>query len=151
MPTLGGRLDNGQIIFGVAVQLPTRPDDEDEPMPQMFRGLLDTGAQRTMVSRHVVDALGASPCGTAEFMLATGQPERTDVYLLDLAIPVVTDVVPVDDDMGTLDVSMYVRGLANVPVRALPRAFSNFDVLLGMDLLSQFHITICHGLYMLSN
>lgn len=150
MPTRGGDVVNGQILLDVAVRLPTRRD-QFEPPSHVFMGLLDTGATRTMVSRRVIKDLNASPCGVSAFVPATGRPRRSKVYLLDLAIPVVADVVPTGDDADTVDVTVYVRGLANVPVQVLPRAFPDFDVLLGMDLISQFHITLCNGIYMLSN
>ena len=150
MPTRGGQVSNGKILLEVAVRLPIRSDDV-EPPPHLFMGLLDTGATRTMVSRKIIKTLNASPCGVSAFVPATGKPKRAKVYLLDLAIPVVAGVAPTEDDTNTVDVSFYVRGLTNVPVLVLPGAFPDFDVLLGMDLISQFHITLCHGIYMLSN
>lgn len=149
MPTCGGEVVNGQILLDVAVRLPTRSGDV-EPPSHAYKGLLDTGATRTMVSPKVISDLNAPPCGVSSFVPATGRPKRAKVYLLDLAIPVVAGIAPTGDDT-TVDVTVYVRGLANVPVQALPRAFPDFDVLLGMDLISQFHITLCHGIYMLSN
>jgi len=35
--------------------------------------------------------------------------------------------------------------------QALPRASPDFDVLWGMDIITQFHNTLCQGIYMLSN
>ena len=56
-----------------------------------------------------------------------------------------------EDDADTVNVELYARGLRNVTVLGLPRTFDDFDVLLGMDLISQFHITMFQDLYMLSN
>ena len=150
MPTRGGQVGNGQILLDVAVRLPARRGDA-EPTSHVFMGLLDTGATRTMVSRKVVDDLGAPPCGVGSFVPATGKPQSAKVYLLDLAIPVVAALAPTEDPVDAVDVTVYVRGLANVPVQELPLAFPDFDVLLGMDLITQFHITLCQGVYMLSN
>ena len=77
--------------------------------------------------------------------------EPTGEYRLDLAIPIVAGVTQMEDDADTVNVELYARGLRNVTVLGLPRTFEDFDVLLGMDLISQFHITMFQDLYMLSN
>ena len=161
MPTSVGQIVNNQILLPVHIRLPVRPGDPDPldagsldsdlAVPQAFTGLLDTGATRTMVSPAVIEALDAYPCGIGSFTPATGMAEPTGEYRLDLAIPIVAGVTPTEDDANTLNVEFYARGLRDVTVLGLPCAFDDFDVLLGMDLISQFHITMFQDLYMLSN
>lgn len=158
MPAFGGEVVNGQILLDVHVRLPVRPSDPDsidlggaEMEPMTFQGLLDTGATRTMVSQNVIDALDARPCGVDAFVPATGEPEPTAAYRVDLAIPIVAGVSLPADDADAPNYEIYASGLRNLTVLALPRAFDNFDVLLGMDLILQFHITMWRGLYILGN
>ena len=161
MPTYIGQIVNNQILLTVHIRLPVHPGDPDPldvgsldsdlEVPQQFTGLLDTGATRTMVSPTVIETLDAYPCGIGAFTSATGMAEPTDEYRLDLAIPIVAGVTRTEDDDNTLNVEFYARGLRNVTVLGLPRAFDDFDVLLGMDIISQFHITIFQDLFMLSN
>lgn len=151
MPTCGGRIENNQILLNVTVKLPAPPDSSEPQSPYGFTGLFDTGAMRTMVSQNAVDAVGAPPCGQDWFMPASGTPILTTVHLLDLAIPVVTNVAAVEEDDDLAAVTVFASGLSNVPVLLLPGPLGDIDVVLGMDLIAHFHTTICMGNYMLSN
>lgn len=58
MPTFADNITDNQILLGVGVSV---PDLEQESQPPAFAALVDTGAQRTMVSSQVVAHLAATP------------------------------------------------------------------------------------------
>ena len=151
MPTFGGEIEDRRVLLNVTVKLPLPPESNESPDIRGFTGLFDTGATRTMVSQNVIDEVGAPPCGRAYFVSASGNQTLTTTHLLDLSIPVVTDMAPVPQDNDLTEVTVFASGRRNVPVLLLPRPLDGFDVVLGMDLIALFHTTICMGNFMLSN
>ena len=96
-----------------------------------------------MVSSRVVDQVGATQTGFLPFLPANGQPQMTAVYELFVAV-VVSETGP--DGSPTFTFS---RG-GTVPVLLLPFNPLDYDVLLGMDILTGYHITIWDSRFVLS-
>src|SRR5260370_27895177 len=69
MPCVWGRHNNSQIFLDVAIVDATSVAAASSvggalPMPTtLFRALLDTGAQKTMISTNVVSRVGLNPIG----------------------------------------------------------------------------------------
>lgn len=104
---------------------------------------MDTGAQRTMVSSNVVTRLAAVPTGIASFTPANGQPQDTNEFWLNINIPI---------SVGSPEGSQLTFASGqDLSVLLLPFDPHNFDVLLGMDLLQRYHITMWSGTFVLSN
>jgi hypothetical protein len=106
------------------------------PTPPMFRALIDTGAQATMISPNVISTLGLSPLGK---MLISGVGPRAhyhDAFLFQVAfvIPIISPgqvVVPGAQIPAMIHVNRNVIYGAEITSTG-----GRFDVLLGMDVLS---------------
>ena len=107
----------------------------------MFEALVDTGAQRTFISSSVAEQLGATPIDIASFVPANGESQETEVFRLQISIPYPQD--------GESSMTFMTGG--EFSVMLLPFRPHNFDVLLGMDFLSRFHISMFGGRIVLSN
>lgn len=143
MPTLEVAVQDGQLLVSVSVGLAHLQDETHH-----FRALIDTGAQRTLVSAQVIETLGAVSLGIEEVVGISGEPQPTDVFELGVAIVLARSGRPVeqadDDDM------LHSAGRV-LPVLELPFAPQEFEVLLGMDLLSKYHITLHADRMIISN
>jgi hypothetical protein len=96
-----------------------------------YIALIDTGATRTCITRRVLDELQLQAKGKLLVASATSTPERRMAYGYSLGLFCQTD-----DSSAT---SLYV-----VPHEFVAPWFQdngNFDVLLGMDVLSQGTLT----------
>lgn len=140
MPTFRGTIVDRQVLLTVHVAQPSAdPEQGAEVVP--FRALLDTGATITSVSRKVVDAIRLAP---ASWLPLTGIHGTVDTptYIVNITEPVPS---PAGETSHT-----FSRG-ANMEVALLNIQPENFDVLLGMDLLESFHLTIHADRFILSN
>ena len=80
--------------------------------------------------------------GRGSFVPASGEPVETNLFGLHLAIPVDT---PTGEGVHT-----FAAG-GPLVVFELPYHPADYDVLLGMDVLSMFHITMHGGAFIMSN
>lgn len=97
---------------------------------QNYLALLDTGAQATLISQRIVEELGLEPIGLAPIRTVGGQQIQVDEYRMSLAIPVLIGpnaIFGLGRDMNVL---------------LLPYQPGSHDVLLGMNFLTNFHITM---------
>lgn len=122
MPTVKMTIRDRQILQSVSLQV----DHE----VFLFQALLDTGAQGTLISPKVVEQTGLKPISYTYIMPASGSPVRTRKYRTDVGLNI--------GESGT----MRVRVGEMLEVAELPFQPDNFDVLLGMDYLTNFHITM---------
>ena len=143
MPTFYTATTDNQILLQVAVLIPKT--EEVAPIPT-FTALVDTGAQITLVSPKVVEQLGATSTGVAEFISANNQCQETKEYWLNISIPISERLSTPDGDV----VATFARG-EDLSVLELPYNPPSYDVLLGMDFLQRFHITMWNGTFVLSN
>lgn len=117
-------------------------DSKDQKDVVTFRALLDTGAGISSVSQKVVDTLSLLPDGWTSVMGVHGSAE-TPTYTISLHVPI-SELV----DGGKA--LTFSRG-RNLEVALLAFQPSEFDVLLGMDILTGFHLTIFGEHFILSN
>lgn len=144
MPTFRGTIVGRQVLLTVHVAQPSAdPEQGAEVVP--FRALLDTGATITSVSWKVVEAIRVAP---ASWLPLTGIHGTVDTptYIVNIAVPITE---PVPSPAGETS-HTFSRG-ANMEVALLNIQPENFDVLLGMDLLESFHLTIHADRFILSN
>ena len=130
MPTFRGQVQNGQILLFATIMA----DGGGASLP----ALVDTGAQRTMISPKVVKEANLSPIGYTQIVPASGKPIRTEKYRANLGISIA------QGNVG------FVTG-SELDVAGLPFQPENFDILLGMDLLRHFHFMMHGDLFILSN
>lgn len=103
--------------------------------------LVDTGANRTAVTSRVVQMLGApAAIGTSQYATAGSEIVEASIYGLHVAVPVSTQAGQTIFESG--------RALSVVELPHQPRSY---DVLLGMDILKQFHITMWDSNFVMSN
>ena len=144
MATFCGTLDNRQILLTVWVSDSDRTKDRTF---HSYRALLDTGAQMTMISQKIVLEVGLHSIGDVEIIPVSGDPIKTERYMVRLDIPITQDVKFPDGNIGSQNVmhgdDIDVGGLSYQPV--------NYDVLVGMDFIRHFHITMYGENFILSN
>ena len=148
MPCFSGLVRNGQIIFRCQVTRPqlvfgkTSASVAEAPL---LRGLLDTGAQQSMVTQKVIDGSGFPAFGTRKITSASGEAICKQ-FLTDVHIAV-TNPLSSPNKNGVQAVQVISGGIQNIVVGLLPKASYNFDVLLGMDVMQQCYFTVHGGRY----
>ena len=147
MPTFRGTIVDRQIILAVHVsKLPVKSSPISAPVS--FRALLDTGATITSVSPKVVETLGLAPVSWHPVTGVHGTID-TATCAINITVPI-TEMVPDPDDKTTQALQTFSRG-AHLEVAALKIEPETFDVLLGMDLLEDFHLTVHADQFILSS
>ena len=131
MPSFHHQVDNNQIIIGARIGL-------DIPAEHHCNALVDTGATRTMITHTAAVAIGAQPVARDNFIPASGEPTPTNVYAVCVG-------VPVGDGAG----NEFVAG-GTLFVLELPFQPDGWDVLLGMDVLTKYHITLYGNQFIMS-
>ena len=139
MPTFVKPVENNRVLIQVLAAV--EPDGSE--VDHRFMALVDTGAMITAVTSRLVGQIGATPVGRRSFVPASGKPVDANLFGLHLAIPV-------DTPTGEGDVHTFAVGAALV-VMELPYQPPDYDVLLGMDVLANFHITMHGGAFIMSN
>lgn len=111
--------------------------------PTRFSALVDTGSTHTGVTQKVVDALSAEQIGVVDVSYAGTGTVRTPTYKMLVGIPIMET-----EDHGAI--RTYVRG-ESLTVELIPEQEDDIDIILGMDLLQSFHITMFGGQCIISN
>ena len=109
--------------------------------------MLDTGAQGTCISQKVAQELGLVSIGTTEIIPVNGQSILTAKYRIRLDIPITSGIVLRD---GKEIPETTLRG-RDVDVAQLPYQPKTYDILLGLDFLLPFHVTMFGGTFILSS
>lgn len=129
MRSITGSLNQLQALIEVRIGSPA------EPMRQeTCTALLDTGATRTCVTQRLINELNLEPRRKLLVSSATNDPARRMAYAYSLGL--------FCEGFGG------VRTLYTVPHEFIAPSFHdnpNFDVLLGMDILSQGQLVIDRG------
>ena len=129
MPTLSATVVNGTIITEVGVSLLV--PDPVQPF-RVYNALVATGASDSVVSPRVVSELKSLPIAQGQYLSDTGTPHLSAIHALSLSI--FPENLPSGQKAHT---NWEPYRLMELPYQ--PR---NFDILLGMDILKAFHITI---------
>ena len=144
MPTLVIPVENNEISLYAELALPSEDTES-----QSFHAIADTGAQITGITQRVVDQLQAEPFTTGTSIGIEGTPQIVPIYRLLVGVAITT---PEFDAAGNLlSEHTYISG-GHLDVMLLGNwSHEQADVLLGMDLLQRFHITMYAGSVILSN
>ena len=117
-----------------------------------YRALVDTGANGCSISQKIVTDLNLPSYGQ-ERMTTAGAPHLTSIYQVGLVVPVTkTERQPEKQEDGSttmksVPVSETSSGFSEMKVTSFPDIGSDrgFDIILGMDILMHFHITMYKG------
>ncbi|MCM1066385.1 MAG: SEC-C metal-binding domain-containing protein [Muribaculaceae bacterium] len=88
-----------------------------------FQALWDTGATCTTISENVVRSLGLIPIGFGDVSHAGGV-RKAGLYRVNIALP---------------------NGLQSAPMKVLDGVLHGFDILIGMDIISQGDFAVTHS------
>lgn len=142
MATTSVSVQNAQILLVVWVRKEIK-----EQSVHSYKALFDTGAQMTMITEKVATSLGLIPIGDVNITPASGVPIKTERYKIRLDIPIAQNVILPDGSMGS-EHNFFGN---DIFVGKLPYNPSNYDVIIGMDFIRLFHITMYGDLFLLSN
>ena len=143
MPTFEQEVVDNQIIIDVSLAV------ESKAVPIRFRALLDTGAQTTAVSPEVVRQLDLVPARPITLTVASGAPVDTFQYRAWVAIPIA--YTPIAYTPNPRPEPSHFQIGNHLFVAGLPYRPNDWDVILGMDFIGTFHITIYRNRIILSN
>ena len=138
MPSFAQDITDGRIIVTVDVSR-----EVGQPRTS-YRALLDTGAQISAISTEVVRALDLSPVSLATLSVVSGSSFVTPRYLARLDIPI--DV----NWAASAGTQRFLMG-RQLSVAGIPYRPPDYDVIMGMDLIGTFHITMYGNRIILSN
>jgi len=141
MPCLWLQHNNNQLFMNVAILSQDSFDavmagnDPEEPL--MYKALVDTGASSTCITKKVADDLGLSPIGQVPIMGVSGKSYHNNyLFYVGFTIQVVD---PENPSQNTMRMHMANKAIQGVE---LALQGDQFDVLLGMDILSTGSLAI---------
>ena len=138
MPTFNGQVKDRQITLTVWVNTVDPASGEvDTTKVRPCQALLDTGAQVTLVSQNVAKGAGLVSTGSASLVPASGQEIEVPKYKAGISVPVT------EGDGG------MAKGMI-LDVAQLPYQPHDYEVLLGMDFLVHFHVTLYGQVFVFS-
>lgn len=143
MPTFESLIRDHQPLIRVQTPLPNTNNNA----ARLFAALLDTGAQFTSVSPKVQQEMGLEPVGVGSMIPANGEVISTPKFHVRIDIPVATNV---HVQGGAQYQTAILQGMER-DILPLPFEPHNFEILLGMDFIAGFHITLSNGRFILSN
>lgn len=149
MPCFTGPVQNNQIILVCSVhhqgQALTGVGQNQSQFN--FRGLVDTGAQSSAISQNVVDQLSLSAVGWTDVTGVHGTV-NTPIYSVDVGISV--QETAADASGNIIAISAFAKAFPNRRVSLADfGSNSNFEVLLGMDIIMGCHLTVNQSMYTL--
>ena len=147
MPQITGSLFEGKPIISVAVAeaLPKLSHVTAQPESlgfhlREYRALLDTGADVTCVLPHVVKQSFLVSRGLISMTSGSGTYDHMS-YLIRLGVWC-EEVIDVD---GELEVQRTLYQIPGEHIAAEIRANSWFDLIIGMDIISQHELSFTKG------
>ncbi|MDD9852685.1 MAG: retropepsin-like aspartic protease [Deltaproteobacteria bacterium] len=138
MPFFEGEIVNGQPIIAVAITLPDAR--EIKKNEDMFRALVDTGSNATLISEGIVRKLNLTSIEKGDIVGVTGKKSAVPIHRVDLHIPI-TELRPTKTQVFAQE---HWKHIVSIEVTEFPGS-KNFDVLLGMDILIHCHLTMFNG------
>lgn len=137
MPSFSQQITDNRII--IVVQL-----TNDGGPTRSFHALVDTGAQITAVSPRVVSELKLIPVAQTKLVTASGENVDSFRYRAKVDIPIAYN------ESSSSELANFRMG-NNLLVAGLPYQRNDYDVILGMDFIGLFHITMYRNRIILSN
>ena len=142
MATFGKPIENQQILIKAVASVPLSGGPGC-----VADSLVDTGAQCTMITRRIAETLQPEKVDVATFVGVNGLETESDVFVLRIDLPIAQDAVQED---GSVQPAIHSVGM-ELEVMTIPYDPWNFGIILGMDCLANFHITMWGGMFVISN
>ena len=132
MPTFEARVLNFQPL----IQTEVTARGSQQP-GCVCTAIVDTGSQMTMISSRVARQVGADPAGHVRLAHVGNAQARTDTFMVAIAAPVSPPAAGADGR------SIFAM-LTSEAIEAAEMPFNppNFDVIIGMDMLSRLVTTL---------
>lgn len=146
MPTFTTLIEDNEIRL--VVRLST---EEDQSGLHAYWAVVDTGAQRTGITQRVVDDMGIHSFSTTNVKGIDGKSRPAPLYRLTVSVPIAIPASGILNDVSADTADFASGGVADVMLLSDWKDDKEADVLLGMDLLSHFHITMLGKTFVLSN
>lgn len=118
---------DGLFVLNVAIAPRGRLEPE-----RGFKAILDTGTQMTAISTRVVDEVRPDHIGETLMAVADSTERWTDVFWVRVRVPLGLTAAA---EAPTYDIQ----------ASQMPAPLKECDVLLGMDIISQWHVTMSDG------
>jgi len=116
------------LISDVGVSLPFsgKPEEPEKLEVKTYKGIWDTGATGSVITKKVADELGLVPTGQTDVHTASGT-ESKNTYLVNIYLP--------------MNVSFQVVKVTEAVLNG------NIEMLIGMDIITSgdFTLTHCEG------
>lgn len=138
MATYCGSIEKRQLLLDVVVSNPKTNKTK------RYRALLDTGATISSVSPKVLKESELSSDGWMPVEGVHGQKELPTCSV-GLHVPI-TEL-----SQGQQQLTTTSRGYSRMKATIMGKKVNTFDVLVGMDLLENFHLTVYKNQFILSN
>jgi hypothetical protein len=149
MPCLWLQHNNSQLFVNVGIIDASTANLTSGPVfgahvpapPPMFSALIDTGAQKTMISSNVATSLSLQIQGQVQVQ-GVSSVQWHNAYLFHVAfiLPIILPGQPVPILGQPVQLAIHIN--PNVIYGAELPALAGFDVLLGMDVLSSGSLKI---------
>ncbi len=136
MPSCKVAILNGQCLLDLHITPPAETEVSISSDKTMFSSLLDTGAKQTGISKNVIKKLGLKSKGIAHIK-AINRQENAKFYEIHLILSILRTEGNKQD--------LMLRTFQSLQVFEFAMVHHNFDVLLGMDVLSQCDFHMGHG------
>ena len=152
MPTIKGEVTDRKILLDILVWETFWDDNPADELSDIqdrmksYTALVDTGAQISSITQKVVDELGLTDDGWESITGVHGS-EDVPVYTVDMASGVMYSE---RNRKGETVRSTYSRILWNNPVTLMGISPPDFDIIFGMDVLRELHITVFRDEFTLS-
>ncbi len=145
MSCFTGDIIDNEILFDCYITKATGKNHDLDKLPR-YRALLDTGAQSTCITKKAADTLGLAQ-GEWDYINGIGGIMPCAKSIIDLTIPS-GKMVRIENANGKIiekRLSTPEDLFLSVNVWVLESASFDFDVLLGMDIITQCHFQIHIG------
>ena len=151
MPSYKGKILNNQCSIDVCITPPiaTNKKKDIDLNNSVFKGIIDTGAQRTCVSTRVSDKLKLQSTGK-ETMNSASETKDVNVFNIDFFIPITSKIEKKSvDEKVIICQDMVLKHFPSLRVMEL-LSYGSYDVLIGMDVLINCTLVLSHGEFILS-
>jgi hypothetical protein len=157
MPVIWGSHNNSDIFLNVGIidanQMAPLPAGAAVggviPQPQMFKALIDTGAQKTMISTNAINQLGLLPLGKILISGVGPTAHYHNGFLFYVAF-IVPVIVPGQVVVPGTPVPALVNATGPIYGAEISSTGGLFDVLLGMDIIASGTLIVGPGVFSFS-
>ena len=153
MPSFKQKVNHLQCIISVIIKS-AKQDVKGFSLSDLekynFKALIDTGAMKTCVTNKLASELNLTSRGKS-LMISATEKVSVNEYFVHLYIPIdhISPVVK-NNKVSGVQANLNLKAIQKLKVQEMLYSPSNFDVLLGMDVLDQCNFILAHGEFILA-